>query len=616
MSRKAAATPTELQSFEISYAAVLRVYAYFFRFIRPYLGAFVLISVLMFIQIPVSQLALFLTRNLTDQALLATDRPTADRLQTMKQILMAQAGFWLMGQVLWKIREYLNWYCFMRGTIDLRVYFYRHLHRLPLDFLRRRTPGEHLYRATSDIMTNHNDPFDAGLMGMVAWTVLPVIETLYTLGWAGYFLFLVDPWLAYAVAVYGIPYTYIAHLMTGNVRRAATAEAYANAAETSAMRDSIGGLRAVKSTGKAPRQRRILSERVNAVVRNGIKTRLLSSLTGDGTNWLVRWLFTSGLHLYMAWRVVTGLSTIGDWAATFLIVEGVRLPIESLVSALQSIRIWTINGQRVMQTLGVVPTLEDRSGAVALPALVGRIELDQVELRYDADRAALNGVSIAIAAGESIGLVGPSGAGKSSVINLLLRLYQPQAGTVLVDSLDLAGVQLSTWLDQVALVPQSTFLYDGTIRENLQFGRPRATDDLLWDALRQAEAEGFVRGLPGGLDYLVGDATTISGGERQRLGLARALVRHPRVMLLDEATANLDPATEEEVIRTLERLYAGHTVVVVAHRLKAVAGCDRIVVMQDGRVTDEGTHTELLARAGWYARMWQQQHETEANQVA
>jgi len=130
--------------------------------------------------------------------------------------------------------------------------------------------------------------------------------------------------------------------------------------------------------------------------------------------------------------------------------------------------------------------------------------------------------------------------------------------------------------------------------------------------LRAAEAEAFVRAMPGGLDYLVGDACTISGGERQRLGIARALVRHPRVMLLDEATANLDPRNEDEIVRTLEGLYAGRTVIVVAHRLKAVAGCDHIVVLDSGRVVDEGTHDELVAREGWYARMWRQQQGEEA----
>lgn len=616
MSRRAAASPSELESFDISYAAVLRVYAYFFRFIRPYLGAFILISVLMFIQIPVSQLSLFLTRNLTDQALLAVDRPTADRMATMYNILLVQGGFWLTGQLLWKTREYLNWYCFMRGTLDLRLTFYRHLHRLPLDFLRRRTPGEHLYRSTSDIMSNHNDPFDAGLMGMVAWTVLPVVETVYTLAWAGYFLYLVDPYLALAVAIYGVPYTYVAHRMTGLIRKAATAEAYSNAAETSALRDSIGGMRSVKATGKALRQRLILAEAINTVLRNAMKSRMFQIFTNDGTNWLVRFIFTSVLHVYLAYRVVTGAATVGDWAATFLIVESVRAPVESLVSALQSIRIWTINGQRVLQTLTVTPSLEDPPQAVPLSALEGRIELQDVVLRYDGDRPALNRVSLAFAAGESVGLVGPSGAGKSSIVNVLLRLYQPESGRVLVDEVDLAQVQLKSWLDQVALVPQVTFLYDGTIRDNLQFGRPHATDEELWDALRQADAETFVRGLPGGLDYLVGDATTVSGGERQRLGLARALIRHPRVMLLDEATANLDPATEQDVVRTLEALYAGRTVVVVAHRLKAVAGCDRIVVMQDGQVLDQGTHTELLERGGWYAEMWNHQHGSEVSHVA
>jgi ABC-type multidrug transport system fused ATPase/permease subunit len=594
----------DLENFDVSMASVLRVYAYFFRFARPYLPHLILISALMLIQVPVEQLSLFLVRDVTDQALLATDRTTAERLGILLQIMLIQAGLWLAGDLLWKWRELLNWYLFMRGTFDLRLAFFKHLHSLPLRFLRLRPPGEHLYRATSDIMTNHNDPFDLGLMGMVAWTVLPIVETIYTLGWAGFFLYQVDPWLAWAVAFYLIPYGYAAHVSTGWLRHVSTEVAYGNAAETALMRDSIGGLRAAKSMGKALHQRHRFTEIVNRLTKLRIKNAAIAITGGEVVQWLVRWGFTSALYLYLAYRVIQGETTIGSWLATFAIVESARVPVERLVGAIQSIRIWTVNGQRVLQTMTVEPDLPDQRGATPMPTVQGAIRFEGVSLDYDEGRRALDRIDLEITPGESVGFVGPSGAGKSSLLNLLLRLYAPTEGRILVDGADLRSVRIADFRGHCAVVPQSTFLYDGTLRENLLFGNPHADDEAMEQALLEAGAGSL---LERGLDYPVGDASTLSGGERQRVGIARALLRDPSVLILDEATANLDPETEAHVLTTLESLFPGRTTLVVAHRLKAVRRCDRIVVMREGRIAAVGTHATLLDQDPWYRQVWEDQ---------
>lgn len=620
---------SDVAEFDVSMAAVLRVYFYFFRFARPYYPHLILISALMLVQIPAGQLSAFLVRDITDQALLAVDKTVPERMSALVAFMVAQTGFWLLGDLLWKFRELLNWYLFMRGTFDLRIAFYNHLHRLPMSFLRLRPPGENLFRATSDIMTNHNDPFDLGLMGMVAWTVLPIVETVYTLAWAAFFLSLVDPWLALAVAGYAVPYSLVAHWRMSVQRKAATERAFMNAREVAVRRDSIGGLRSLKSMGKALFQRVKYADIVLKSSRLDLKTRWIENVNSSET-WLASGLPDSGslalnsvrsagimplvtlafnalLMIYLSLRVVRGEVTVGEWTASLLIVEGARSPIERLVGAIQSIRIWTINGQRVMQTLTVEPELQDRAEAPTMPPIAGAIDYKGLVLEYEQGRRALDGITLSLKPGEVVGFVGPSGAGKTSMINVLLRLYAPSAGSVEVDGLNVRDVQLDSFLGQVALVPQTTFLYDGTIRDNVLFGNPLANDAEIEAALRGAGAGPLLDRLGDGLDYEVGDASTLSGGEKQRVGIARALVRNPRILVLDEATANLDPHTEEGVLETLESLYPGRTVLVVAHRLKAVRRCHRIVVMDQGEIVDEGSHEELLERNPWYRQVYEDQ---------
>jgi ABC-type multidrug transport system fused ATPase/permease subunit len=571
--------------------------------------AFYLIIALMFVQIPVGQLSQFLVRDVADQSLLAVDRTNEERIQILIQLTLIQAGFWFVGQILWKVRELLNWYCFMRGTLNLRLKFYRHLHHLPLSFLKQRPPGEHLYRATSDIMSNHNDPFDAGLMGMVAWTVWPTLETIYTLAWAGFFLYLVDPWLVALLVLYIIPYFYTAHRMISLQRKAGTHQAYTFAEETAVLRDSIGGLRALKAMGQSLYQRKKVLNITNRASKASLRFQFLQIVSNDVAIWSVRWFFTSLLYMYITIRVVRGEATVGEWLATPLIVEGARGPIERLVATLQSIRIWTINGQRVMQTMAVLPELKDRDQSMKLPPIVGKIEFDNVSLQYDDSRTTLKNISLTIQPGEVIGIVGPSGAGKSTLLSALLRLYPLTEGQIKVDGHDITEIKLQTFLDQCAVIPQNTYLYDGTLRDNFRFAKKNATDEEMMQALQDADALSIFETHPDGLDTLVGDASTLSGGERQRIGVARALIRDPKIMILDEATANLDPNVEDQLLRTLNRHFKGKTVLIVAHRLKAISNCDRIIVLQDGKISSIGNHLELLKKNSWYATSWQEQQE-------
>ncbi|MCE9559179.1 MAG: ABC transporter ATP-binding protein/permease, partial [Armatimonadetes bacterium] len=264
-------------------------------------------------------------------------------------------------------------------------------------------------------------------------------------------------------------------------------------------------------------------------------------------------------------------------------------------------------------TLDAVPTIVDTPGAKAIGPVSGRIEFQDVHFSYIPERKVLNGLSFKIEPGQYLGVVGPSGAGKSSVLSLLLRLYLPAAGRVLVDGQDVNDIKIASLLEQIGTVPQTTNLYSGTIAENILFGNPKATENDLKRVALLSGVTAFAQRFPAELETEIGEGSTISGGERQRIGIARALIRNPKIFVLDEATANLDPETEAGVLQEIEVLRGQRTIISVAHRLKAVQTCDRILVLDSGKAAQFGTHDELVRADGLYRKLWLEQTQEVAS---
>lgn len=229
-------------------------------------------------------------------------------------------------------------------------------------------------------------------------------------------------------------------------------------------------------------------------------------------------------------------------------------------------------------------------------------------MSYDTEHRALDDFDATIPVGSRVAVVGPSGSGKSTVLRLLMRLYEPDEGAILIDGVDLRSGSLRSWREQLGVVFQDSFLFDATLRENIALGRPGATDAEIQAAAAAAEVDGFVATLPRGWDTLVGEGgANLSGGQRQRVAIARALLRNPRLLLLDEATSALDPATERQINDTLRRIAVGRTVIAVTHRLASITDYDSILVVVDGRLAERGTHDQLIRRGGVYARLWAEQ---------
>jgi len=591
----------------LTWGGFIGVLRRFWPFVDRYRAKFVLILFLILVSVPLGQFSVFLTRDVTNRILAAAEEPVESRWAAVLGIVAIQAGFWFVSSLLWMGREVLEWYVSMRSTYDLRMAFYRHLYRLPLSFLQQRPPGEHLYRATEDIGPRDGDGYNPGLMGMITRQAPLLFEATYGVLWGGFLLYLVDPMLALMLAIYIGPFALVAHWMYDKMRESAFAARSMGAFEQAVLRDSIAGLKTIKSMGRNALQRRIYARAAADTKRFQNQLNFQTQLNLQTVIIGFRFVFLIAAFLYMTHRVIGGQATIGDWVVTFLLLNEAQTPLEKAVAAIQQMRILMVPAQRVMETLDVEPTLQDPPGAALLPPLQGHIAYRDVSFEYLPQTPVLKGIAFEVQPGEHVGFVGPSGAGKSSLMGLLLRLYAPNSGSVEVDGFDVGQIKLDTLIDQCAVVPQLAYLYEGTIRENVLYGNPDASDADFEQACKDAGLSDFIAKLEDGYDTWIGEGTMLSGGEKQRICIARALIRHPRILILDEATSSLDARTESEILECLNRIAKGRTVLSIAHRLKAVRTCDRIYVLKDGEIVQVGRHDELAAKDGLYRTMWQEQ---------
>jgi subfamily B ATP-binding cassette protein MsbA len=304
---------------------------------------------------------------------------------------------------------------------------------------------------------------------------------------------------------------------------------------------------------------------------------------------------------YGGTQVIDGTVTPGDLFA-FVLFAGILIgPFSSAARVFAQVKEAQGAIQRVFEILDARPEIHDRPNATALTGVTGHIRVEGVNFAYDPRRPVLSNLSFDAAPGELVALVGPTGAGKTTVINLLHRFYDPTEGRVTVDGHDLKDVTVESWYRQVALVPQETILFGGTILDNIRYGDPRADESAVEEASAAAHAHEFIISLPDGYRTVVGEkGINLSGGQRQRIAIARAILKSPRILLLDEATSSLDTESERLVQDALERLMKGRTTFVVAHRLSTIQRADRILVLDKGRLVEEGTHAQLMERQGLY----------------
>jgi ATP-binding cassette, subfamily B, heavy metal transporter len=326
-------------------------------------------------------------------------------------------------------------------------------------------------------------------------------------------------------------------------------------------------------------------------------------------------IFTAGLTATMlmcALAVRGGSKTVGDFVMINAMMIQLYQPLNFMGLVYREIKQAVIDIEKMFSVLSRNPEIEDIPGAQPLVVTSGNVRFEDVRFAYDADRQILKGLSFEVPAGKTVAIVGPSGAGKSTISRLLFRLYDVSSGSILIDGQDISRVTQASLRASIGMVPQDTVLFNDTIRYNIRYGRWDAADTEVEEAARLAQIDGFIRLSPKGYETQVGErGLKLSGGEKQRVAIARTVLKAPPILVLDEATSALDSHTEHEIQEALERVSRNRTSLVIAHRLSTIVGADEIIVLDQGRIAERGTHAQLLASGGLYASMWNRQREAQ-----
>jgi ABC-type multidrug transport system fused ATPase/permease subunit len=474
---------------------------------------------------------------------------------------------------------------------DLRQRFYAHLQRLELGFFDAQQTGQLMSRATVDLQS---------IRFFLGYGLIFITQNLLTIALASVVMFALKPWLA-LLALAPAPLVVYTASRYNRVSRPALQEVQQRIAElTAEAEENVSGIRIVKAFAREEHQLHRFQRAVARVFDQSIYSTRLRAFFSP----LLGLLPQMGIALVLligGRQVIAGNLSLGDFTAFYVYLVMLAAPMRMLGMAMGMAQRAIASGNRLFEILDREPRIESPPGAPALPAGGGRVQMRGVTLRYDGAAPALSGLDLDVEAGRTVALVGPSGSGKTSLVALIARLYDPSEGTVSLDGADVRSVDLVSLRSEVAFVGDDSFLFSTTIADNIAYAQPDATREQIEAAARSAQADEFIRDLPGGYDAVVGErGLTLSGGQRQRVAIARALLADPRVLILDDATSSVDARTEAAIKAGLREAMAGRTTFIIAHRLSTVSLADEVVVMDGGRIVDRGSHEELLEGCGFY----------------
>ena len=491
----------------------------------------------------------------------------------------------------------------MHAVRRLAYRTFEHMHLLSLRF--------HLERKTGGL-TRVLERGRLGIEVIVRMVILQLVPTVVELTLImGVLLWQFDWRYVLATTITVVVYMYYTYVATewriGIRRKMNDSDTEAN---TKAI-DSLLNYETVKYFGAEQREASRYDRSMERYERNSVKT--YTSLAVLNTGQAV--IFTAGLTATMlmcALGVRNGTNTVGDFVMVNAMMIQLYQPLNFMGMVYREIKQAVIDIEKMFNVLTRNPEIKDIPGAKPLAVKSGSVRFDDVRFSYDPDRPILKGLSFEVPAGKTVAIVGPSGAGKSTISRLLFRLYDVSGGKILIDGQDIRNVTQSSLRASIGMVPQDTVLFNDTIRYNIRYGRWDASDAEVEEAAQLAQIDGFIKMSPKGYETQVGErGLKLSGGEKQRVAIARTILKAPPILVLDEATSALDSHTEQEIQDALERVSRNRTSLVIAHRLSTIVGADEIIVLDQGRIAERGTHTQLLASGGLYASMWNRQREAQ-----
>ena len=507
------------------------------------------------------------------------------------------AGLLAMYLVSMGLQFIVNYWGHMLGInieTDMRKQLFHHVQKLSFRFFDNTKTGQIMSRMTNDLFDigemAHHGPEDLFIAIM---TLAGAFSIMFAVNWElSLFTLIAIPILGFLIVFFN-----------SRLNKAAT-QMFRKIADVNArIEDSISGIRVVKSFGNESYENKRF-EANNGAFR---KAKLISYLTIAYSSSSIYMLtrFISLLVLFGgAWFAFKGTLSIGDLVAFMLYVNIFLRPIEKINALLEMYPKGMAGFTRYCELIDTEPDVQDAPDAIDVKRLRGDILFRNVTFGYEDHANVLSGINLQIRAGETVALVGPSGAGKSTLCSLIPRFYEIDEGEVSIDGIDIRRMTQLSLRNQIGIVQQDVFLFNGTIRENIMYGRLDATEEEVWEAARQAHLESLLHALPDGLDTFIGErGLKLSGGQRQRLSIARIFLKNPPILILDEATSALDTETESQIQQALERLSHNRTTLIIAHRLATIRHADRIVVVTEDGIAEQGRHEELIASGGIYARL-------------
>ncbi len=565
-----------------------------FSALRPYWPTLALIAVILLLQAGLELLPPLFQRAIVDEVIESRD--------------LGRLGFLLGGLVAAYavIRlvnfgdQYLRHALGEKFIYDLRVRLYAYLQRLSLSFFEQTSTGELMSRLTNDV--NSLEDFVTHGSSLTAVDLLRLVGT-------GVVLFALDWRLALAVLA-PMPILTVSLRYFNRKVRPMYRQVRARLGDINArLQDNLAGIRVIQAFGQEEAQLERFAAESDAYYRARVRAIRTWASFFPAFRFVASWgpVLVLGVG---AWLVVQDRASLGTLVAVLSYTTAFYEPLHRLTEVDNVIQQAIAAGERIFELLDREAEIRDAPDAIELKAVRGEVRFEDVHFRYEGTDEVLHDVDFTIAPGEIVALVGPSGAGKTSIANLLCRFYDPSHGRVLLDGHDLRKIRLSSLRRHVAVVLQETFLFNTTVRENIAFGKPDATEEEIVAAARAANADEFIRQLPNGYDTEIGErGVRLSGGQKQRLALARAILTNPRVLVLDEATSSVDAEAEYLIQQALQEVLKGRTALIIAHRLSTIRNADKIIALEGGRIREAGNHRELLRRGGLYSQLYRRQVE-------